>query len=162
MNYCMFTNTWTHHMKLKTFNRYHFPDSDISCGTIAISLIIGKTPTETQQLLAKLRRKNNWSEAEIRKNTDYTYWYEAVELVKKYRAQTKTVYPRYSPPLYKAYKKFKRGETYLVCTTNHLQVMKDGWVYDACHNGSQWPVPIKRHDLKRRKTLCYLRLTSGE
>lgn len=146
-------------MRLKTFNRYHFPDHDISCGTIAVSLVTGKCPSETKRRLTRLRAKSGWSWHKIFVNSDYMYWDEAVTLVGKLAKNTKTIYPRYSPPLKNIIKKFKRGETYLVCTTSHLQIVKDGLIYDAHGSGSQYPKAAERHPWARRKTHCYRRLT---
>lgn len=146
-------------MKLKTFNRYDHFEGDISCGTVAISLITGQSPGETKRRLINLRRKEGWSEAKIRKNSDYTYWYEAIELVKRFGRKTKTVYPRYNPSLNKLVKTFKRGEVYLVCTTGHLSVVKDGYIYDAYNYAALRPKLAKDHPWARRKTWCYRRLT---
>ena len=146
-------------MKLKTFNRYHFPCNDVSCGTIAVSLVTGKCPSETKRRLVNLRKKNGWSWNKICENSDYMYWYEALTLVGKLAKKTKTVYPRYAPPLRNVIKKFKRGETYLVCTTDHLQVVKDGLIYDTWFNGSLNPHLADRHPWTKRKTWCYRRLT---
>lgn len=146
-------------MRLKTFNRYHFPDRDISCGTIAVSLVTGYCPSETKRRLTFLRNKNGWSCNKIFENSDYMYWDEAITLVGELAKNTKTVYPRYSPPLRNVVKKFKRGETYLVCTTGHLQVVKDGLIYDTYDNGSLFPFLATHHPWAKRKTWCYQRLT---
>lgn len=149
-------------MRLKTFSRYSFPDYDISCGTIAVSLVTGKCPSETKRRLTRLRTKRGWSWHKILVNSDYMYWYEAVTLVGKLAKNTKTRYPRYSPPLKNIIKKFKRGETYLVCTTDHLQVVKDGLIYDTWFNGSLNPHLANHHPWAKRKTWCYRRLTDGK
>lgn len=148
-------------MKLRTFNRYDHSWFDISCGTIAISLVTGETPRTTKYRLTTLRRDNGWSETKIRKSSDYTYWYEAVELLGRYTRKTKTVYPRYSPSLRNLSKTFKRGQVYLVCTTGHLSVVKDGLIYDSYDNSCQYPKAVKDHPWAKRKTWCYRRLTNG-
>jgi hypothetical protein len=147
-------------MRLKTFNRYHHSEYYLSCGTIAVSLITGKTPEEVKLNLNNLRRKNNWTEAKIYKEWDFMYWYEALELIKTFTRRTKTVYPRYNPPLNKL--RLSKKQTYLVCTTNHLQVVKGDEIFDAYENGSLYPRTMKNHPWARRKVWCYQRLTSGK
>ncbi len=144
-------------MKLKTFNRYAHPESAISCGTVAVSLITGKSPEEVQQLLGKLRQKENWTPEKIYRERKWMYWPEALKLTRRFGRKRRVVNPRYAPPLKKLADKFSRG-TYLVMTTNHLQVVKDGLVYDAFYDGSSRGVKIKNHEINYRKTWSYKRL----
>lgn len=144
-------------MKLKTFNRYAHPESAISCGTVAVSLITGESPGEVQERLSDLRRKNGWSAWKTLCERQWMYWPEALTLTKRFGRKRKVVNPRYAPPLRKLADKFSRG-TYLVMTTNHLQVVKDGLVYDAFYDGSQHGVKISKHEINRRKTWSYKRL----
>jgi len=144
-------------MKLKTFNRYEHPESAISCGTVAVSLITGEAPEKTQERLNNLRRKANWPFDKIFQEENWMYWSEALALTNRFGRKRKVVNPRYNPPLIKLSGKFSRG-TYLVMTTNHLQVVKDGLIYDAFYNGSCFPVKIKNHDANRRKVWAYKRL----
>jgi hypothetical protein len=141
-------------MKLKTFNRYAFLDGEITCGTVAIALITGESPGAVKNRLNNLRRQNNWSEAKIQRESPWTYWHEAMQLISR-AAKTKTVYPCKNLPL-REMKCFKKGETYLVCTTEHLQIVKDGMVYDtcACMRGRQ----IELHPWSKRKVWYYSRL----
>jgi hypothetical protein len=144
-------------MKLKTFNRYSHPESAISCGTVAVSLITGEAPEKIQERLNNLRRKNGWSPWKRLCDRHWMYWSEALTLTNRFGRKRKVVNPRYNPPLVKLSNKFSRG-TYLVMTTNHLQVVKDGLIYDAFYNGSCFPVKIKNHDANRRKVWAYKRL----
>lgn len=50
-------------MKLKTFNRFDFPECDITCGTVAVSLITGEPVYKVQYRLSKLREKDGWPRA---------------------------------------------------------------------------------------------------
>lgn len=142
-------------MKLKTFDRYKCKEKNLSCGIIALSLLRGEPPCVVKKRLASLRRKNNWSARQIRSNELFTYWYEADELTNE--LTKKTTFARNKKSLKSRAKDFNKG-TFLVCTTNHLQVIKDGLVFDACGNGSLFPRKIKEHPWANRRVYCWKKL----
>lgn len=143
-------------MKLKTFNRADFPECDISCGTVAVSLITGEPVYKVQYRLKKLRKKRGWPARKIYYWRKYMTWDEALALTKGFGRKRKTVWPKKRPVL-KNFQKFKRG-TYLVFTTEHLQVIKNGQIFDAFYNNSLTGEPIEWHEANRRKILAYKRL----
>ena len=147
-------------MKLRTFNRYSFPEQDISCGTVAVALLTNQSPSNVKKKLDNLRRKQKWSPRKINSHNDYMYWDEAIELLGKKAKQTKTVVPRKAKSL-KTINKFNRG-TFLVCTTDHLQVIHDGLIYDTYENGCLWPTKIENHEWNRRKVICWKRVDAAK
>ena len=147
-------------MKLKTFNRYDFPECDISCGTVAVSLITGEPVYEVQWRLKKLREAKNWPKQKIYNWRKYMTWDEALALTKNFGRKRKAVWPKKRPVL-KNFQKFKRG-TYLVFTTEHLQVIKNGKIFDAYYDNSLHGEPMTRHEANRRKIWAYKRLDKGK
>lgn len=146
-------------MKLKTFNRADFPECDISCGTVAVSLITGEPVYKVQYRLKKLREKRGWPARKIYYWRKYMTWDEALELTKGYGRKRKSVWPKTRPPLNKV-DKFKRG-TYLVFTTEHLQVIKNGRIFDAYYDNCLHGEPVSQHEANRRKIIAYKRLDKG-
>jgi hypothetical protein len=147
-------------MKIKTFNRADYPECDISCGSVAVSLITGEPVYIVQWRLRKLREKNDWPLRKIHNWRKYMTWAEALALTKDFGRERKTVQPKNRPAL-KNFQKFKRG-TYLVFTTEHLQVIKNGKIFDAFDNNCLHGEPIERHQANRRRILAYKRLDKGE
>lgn len=147
-------------MKLKTFNRADYPECDISCGTVAVSLITGEPVYMVQRRLKKLREKNGWPARKIYHWRMYMTWDEALALTKAFGRKRKTVWPK-KRPILKNFQKFKRG-TYLVFTTEHLQVIKNGKIFDAFYNNSLTGKPVEWHEANRRKILAYKRLDKGK
>ena len=147
-------------MKLKTFDRYSHPEEDISCGTISVALVTGETPSQVTARLNNLRKSKGWSARKLRANHQWMYWDEAQALLKDFIRGARTVYPRRKIPLEKFYKKFRPKEAYLVCTTEHLQIVKDGVIYDAfaCRMGKQ----VEWHQESHKQVYCYIRLTGGK
>jgi len=147
-------------MTLNTFNRYDYPDCDFTCGTVAVSLITGEPVHIVQWRLKNLREKKGWPSRKIYNWRKYMFWDEALALTKDFGRKRKTVHPKNNPPL-KKINKFKRG-TYLVFTTEHLQVIKDGRVFDAYYYNCSHGQKVEYHDGNRRKTLAYKRLDKGK
>jgi hypothetical protein len=147
-------------MKLKTFNRADFPECDFSCGTVAVSLITGEPVYKVQWRLGKLRKSKNWPKKKIYAWRKYMTWDEALSLTKNFGRKRKTVWLK-NRPILKSVDKFKRG-TYLVFTTEHLQVIKNGVIFDAYYDNCLHGEPIEWHEANRRKTWGYKRLDKGK
>jgi hypothetical protein len=147
-------------MKLKTFNRADFPECDISCGTVAVSLITGEPVYKVQWRLKRLRESKGWTSRKAYNWRKYMTWDEALALTKDFGRKRKSVWLKKRPVL-KTFQKFKRG-TYLVFTTEHLQVIKNGQIFDAYYDNSLHGEHITRHEANRRKIWAYKRLDKGK
>lgn len=87
-------------------------------------------------------------------------WNEALALTKDFGRKRKSVWPK-NRPILKKFQKFNRG-TYLVYTTQHLQVIKNGQIFDAFYSNSLHGQHVTHHEGNRRKILAYKRLDKGK
>lgn len=148
-------------MKLHPFNWWDHYNNDISCGTVALSVITGRKPKNLMRDILEYRRTHPLRPNQgkyykgFEQDREFTYWHEALHFARKFVKKSRTVWAKYQETVESWAARHKKG-SFLVIVHEHMLVLKNGRVYDTRSMGGD----ITYHIWRDRQMVGWIKLCS--